>query len=120
MEIKQLAQLALANLLQYKTMPGHHTFVVSVQGSWGVAQGNLLPGKTYYLKYNQGFGSVSLGVANNDDQRIAEWNSMKVVAIDESASKPASEKQIKKAQKILKRVEEGKASVNQINELHAL
>lgn len=116
-----IGTLEAGKLLQYKAKPGIHTFMVYVQGSWGVAKGELKPGKQYYLKFNMsGFGPISLGVAASDDPRIEEWNTMKTVVIDEVLQKDIPEKYLKSARKTLKRVEDGNANVTQITDMHAL
>jgi hypothetical protein len=118
---KFIGTLSAGNLLQYKATPGDHTFMVYVQGAWGVAKGELKPGKTYYLKFNMsGLGPVSLGAATSSDQRIDEWKTMKTVSLDESSSKNVPEKYIIAARKILKRVEVGDANVTPISDVNAL
>ena len=116
-----IGTLEAGKLLQYEAKPGIHTFMVYVQGSWGVAKGELKPGKTYYLKFNMlGFGPVSLGVAKSTDTRISEWNTMSTVAIDQSQPKEVPQKYILKAEKILQRVESGDANVTPITDDNAL
>lgn len=118
---KFIGTLSAGKLLQYKATPGIHTFMVYVQGSWGIAKGELKPGKTYYLKFNMsGWGPISLGVAASDDSRIAEWNTMTTVAVDESAPKSIPEKYINAARNMLKRVEDGNVNVTEINDTNAL
>ena len=118
---KLIGTLSSGTLIQYKTQPGVHTFMVYVQGRWGVAKGELKPGKTYYLKFNMtGWGPVTLGIADANDPRIDEWNMMTTVVIDESSQKKIPEKYITDARKILKRVEEGDANVTLITDSHAL
>ncbi|WP_416306261.1 hypothetical protein [Neptunicella sp. SCSIO 80796] len=118
---KFIGTLSAGTLLQYKTNPGSHTFMVYVQGSWGVAKGEIKSGKTYYLKFNMsGWGPISLGVAKSDDPRIGEWNRMTTVAIDESSSKDIPEKYVLSARKILSRVKEGSANVTPITDSNAL
>jgi hypothetical protein len=117
---KFIGTLSAGKLLQYETMPGDHVFMVYVQGSWGVAKGELKAGKTYYLKFNSGFGAVSLGVAKHDDPRIEEWNTMTTVKIDENSPKKVPEKYYISARKILKRVENGTSNINSISDVHAL
>ena len=116
-----IGTLGAGKLLQYEAEPGIHTFMVYVQGSWGVAKGELKPGKTYYLKFNMsGWGPISLGVAKSTDSRIPEWNTMSTVSIDKSSPKDVPEKYVLKAQKILQRVESGNANVTPINDTNAL
>ncbi|WP_133468294.1 hypothetical protein [Paraglaciecola marina] len=116
-----IGTLEAGKLLQYKATPGMHTFMVYVQGSWGVAQGELKPGKQYYLKFNMsGWGPISLGVADFDDARIPEWNTMTTVAIDQSSQKPVPEKYLQKAQAVLQRVADGNANVTPITDMNAL
>ncbi|MEP0354187.1 hypothetical protein [Paraglaciecola sp.] len=116
-----IGTLEAGKLLQYKATPGVHTFMVSVQGSWAVAKGELKPGKQYYLKFNMsGWGPIMLGVATSDDPRITEWNTMTTVAIDQSSQKPVPDKYLKKAQKVLKRVADGEANVTPITDSNAL
>lgn len=116
-----IGTLSAGKLLQYKAKPGNHTFMVYVQGSWGVAKGELQPGKTYYLKFNMsGLGPISLGVAKSDDPRIGEWNRMETVALDVSSPKDIPERYILGARKILNRVEEGDATFTPITDANAL
>ena len=97
-----IGTLEAGKLLQYQVEPGVHTFMVYVQGSWGVAKGELKAGKKYYLKFNMsGWGPISLGVASFDDPRIEEWNTMTTVAIDKSSQKEIPEKYLKKARATL-------------------
>jgi len=118
---KFIGTLSAGSLLQYKAKPGDHTFMVYVQGAWGVAKGELKPGKTYYLKFNMsGWGPVFLGVANSDDPRISEWNKMKTIVKDESSPKAVPKKYIIDAQKTLKKVEEGTANFTHISDINAL
>lgn len=118
---KFIGTLSAGNLLQYKTKPGSHTFMVYMQGSWGVAKGELKSGSSYYLKFNMsGWGTISLGAATSNDARIDEWKTMKTVALDESSSKKVPEKYITNARKILKRVEDGTANVTPISDANAL
>lgn len=112
-----IGTLGAGELLQYEATPGEHTFMVYVQGSWGVAKGELKPGKTYYLKFNM---PISLGVANAKDPRISEWNTMTTVVIDQSATKPVPEKYIAKAKSILEQAESGKINVTPISDINAL
>ena len=115
-----IGTLDAGNLLQYKAQPGNHTFMVYIQGAWGVAQGDLKPGKTYYLKFNMtGWGPINLGVAMANDPRIPEWNTMKTVVLDESSPKAVPEKYILKARKILKRADDGYANVTPITDANA-
>ncbi|EWH09562.1 hypothetical protein DS2_12043 [Catenovulum agarivorans DS-2] len=116
-----IGTLGAGELLQYEAEPGVHTFMVYVQGSWGVAKGELKAGKSYFLKFNMsGFGPISLGVADSNDPRIAEWKTMKTITIDKAATKEVPEKYIQAARKILTRVENGQANVTQIVDGHAL
>ncbi|WP_016957537.1 hypothetical protein [Catenovulum agarivorans] len=116
-----IGTLGAGELLQYEAEPGEHTFMVYVQGSWGVAKGELKAGKSYFLKFNMsGFGPVSLGVADSYDPRIAEWKTMKTITIDKKATKKVPEKYIEGARKILTRVENGQANVTKIADGHAL
>lgn len=116
-----IGTLSAGKLLQYETKPGVHTFMVYVQGAWGVAKGELKPGKTYYLKFNMsGWGPISLGVAKATDSRIPEWNTMSAVTIDKSFPKSIPEKYVLKAKKILLRVESGNANVTVITDANAL
>lgn len=116
-----IGTLSAGKLLQYKAKPGVHTFMVYVQGSWGIAHGELKPGKTYYLKFNMsGWGPISLGVAKSDDPRIDEWNTMATVTVDQSSPKDIPKKYIIGARKILKRVEDGNARVTPIADINAL
>jgi hypothetical protein len=118
---KFIGTLSAGRLLQYMTEPGEHTFMVYVQGSWGVAKGELQPGKTYYLKFNMtGWGPISLGAAKSTDPRIPEWNAMTTVSIDKSSQKEIPEKYRLEAKKILKKVEEGNANVTPISYINAL
>jgi hypothetical protein len=115
-----IGTLAAGRLLQYTAQPGDHTFMVYVQGSWGVAAGDLRAGKSYYLKFNMpGFG-IGLGVAKADDPRIEEWNTMTTVTLDEAAPKEIPEKYILGAQKTLERVRAGNAVVTPIADINAL
>ena len=116
-----IGTLSAGKLLQYKTIPGIHTFMVKFGSSWGVAKGDLKPGKTYYLKFNtSGWGPISLGVAKSDDPRIDDWNTMTTVAVDELSPKDIPEKYIVGARKILKKVEDGNANVAAITDINAL
>lgn len=116
-----IGTLSAGKLLQYEATPGTHTFMVYVQGAWGVAKGDLKPGKTYYLKFNMsGWGPISLGVAKSTDPRIPEWNTMSTVSIDKSSPKKVPEKYVLKAQKILQRVKSGNANVTPITDRNAL
>lgn len=118
---KFIGTLSAGKLLQYETEPGVHTFMVYVQGSWGVAKGELKPGKKYYLKFNMtGWGPINLGVAKSSDPRISEWNTMDTVAIDKSSPKDIPEKHVLKARKILQRIEDGNAIVTPIDDVNAL
>ncbi|CAA0113933.1 Uncharacterised protein [BD1-7 clade bacterium] len=116
-----IGTLESGKLLQYKTKPGEHTFMLYVQGAWGIAQGNLKPGKTYYLKFNlSGWGPTSLGVAKSNDPRIDEWKTMKTVVIDESSPKAIPEKYTEKARNILQRVQDGSIKATPITDMNAL
>ncbi len=116
-----IGTLSAGTLLQYQAKPGEHSFMTYVQGSWAIAKGELKPGKTYYLKFNMsGWGPTSLGVAKASDTRIAEWNKMTTVAIDQSSPKEVPEKYIIKARKILNRVEAGTANAAPITDINAL
>ena len=116
-----IGTLSAGKLLQYEANSGLHTFMVYVQGSWGVAKGELKSGKSYYLKFNMsGWGPISLGVAKSTDKRIPEWNTMDTVSIDKSSPKNVPEKYIVKARKILQRVEDGNANVTPITDINAL
>ena len=118
---KFIGTLSAGKLLQYETSPGVHTFMVYVQGSWGVAKGELKAGKTYYLKFNMsGFGPINLGVAKSTDSRIPEWNTMTTVTIDKASPKDIPEKYVLKAREILKKVENGSATVTPITDINAL
>ncbi|MBV1928272.1 MAG: hypothetical protein KUG81_02015 [Gammaproteobacteria bacterium] len=117
---KFIGTLEAGKLLQYKTTPKTHTFMVYVQGSWGVAKGDLKEGKTYYLKFNQGFGAVNLGVAKHDDPRIREWSTMTTVAVDNTLQKKVPQKYIDSARQTLKRVSDGNAIVTPIYDSNAL
>lgn len=118
---KFIGTLSAGKLLQYHATPGVHTFMVYVQGYWGVAKGELKPGKSYYLKFNMsGWGPVSLGVAKSTDPRIAEWNTMNTVSIDESSPKVVPEKYTLQARKVLQRIEDGNANVTPIADINAL
>ncbi|MDO6474670.1 hypothetical protein Q4520_04520 [Alteromonas sp. 1_MG-2023] len=112
--------LKAGTLIQYQTTPGKHTFMVSLQGHWAVAEGELEAGKSYYLKLNlTGWGPIILGVADSMDSRIEEWNTMKTVARDDATSKPVPPKYIEQARATLKRVEDGNANVTHITSEHA-
>lgn len=116
-----IGTLSAGKLLQYEAKPGIHTFMVYVQGSWGVAKGELKPGKTYYLKFNMsGWGPINLGAAESTDSRIPEWNKMDTVSIDKSSPKDVPEKYILKAQDILQRVESGNTIVTPITDSNVL
>ncbi|NRA71693.1 MAG: hypothetical protein HRU24_11775 [Gammaproteobacteria bacterium] len=118
---KFIGTLSSGKLLQYPVEPGIHTFMVYMQGSWGVAKGDLKPGKTYYLKFNMsGFGPISLGVAKATDPRIEKWNMMDTITIDQSLQKAVPEKYIQGAKKILKRITDGKENVTPITDINAL
>lgn len=118
---KFIGTLNAGKLLQYDAEPGVHTFMVYMQGSWGVAKGELKAGKSYYLKFNMsGWGPISLGVAPSFDQRISEWKTMDTVVIDESAPKDVPEKYILKARQTLQRIEDGNANVTMITDANAL
>jgi len=117
---KFIGTLSAGKLLQYQAEPGLHTFMVYVQGSWGVAKGDLEAGKTYYLKFNMsGLGPISLGVASNSDPRIEQWNMMDTVVIDQSSPKDVPQKYIDGARKALKRIADGNANVTVIGENNA-
>ncbi len=106
-----IGTLSAGKLLQYEATPGIHTFMVEYQGAWGIAKGELKPGKTYYLKFNMGgWGPNILEVAKSTDPRIPEWNTMSTVTIDTSSPKEVPEKYVLKAQEILKWVESGSAT----------
>ncbi|GGA95672.1 hypothetical protein [Agarivorans gilvus] len=116
-----IGTLSAGKLLQYEAKPGIHTFMVYIQGAWGVAKGDLKPGKTYYLKFNMsGWGPISLGVAESTDPRIPEWNTMSTVSIDKSSPKDVPEQYVLKAKKVLQRVESGSANVTPITDRNAL
>jgi hypothetical protein len=116
-----IGTLEAGKLLQYYAKPGEHTFMVYVQGAWGVAKGELKPGKKYYLKFNMsGVGPISLGVAESTDPRIPEWNQMTTVTIDKSSTKDVPEKYILGARKTLQKVEDGSANVTPITDANAL
>ena len=121
---KFIGSLKAGRLLQYKTKPGIHTFMVHNPdgvGGWGVAKGELKPGKTYYLKLNiTGLGPINLGAAESSDPRINEWNTMTTVSLDTESPKDIPEKLILNARKILARVEEGNANVTPITDINAL
>ena len=118
---KFIGTLKSGTLLQYKAKPGKHTFMAYVQGSWGVAQGELKAGKTYYLKSNlSGWGPISLGVAEYDDSRIGEWQTMETVVLDTSKPKEIPEKYLALARKTLKQVENGNINPTPITDRNAL
>jgi hypothetical protein len=105
---KFIGTLSAGSMIQYKTDPGNHTFMVNAQGNWGVARGELNSGKTYYLKFNGGIGSARLGVASRSDPRVFEWKNLIPTAIDEDSAKPLPKNEIGKAKKILRKVEDGR------------
>ncbi|EKE68486.1 hypothetical protein [Gallaecimonas xiamenensis] len=116
-----IGTLSAGDMIQYDATPGDHTFLAYVQGSWGVAQGRLEPGKTYYLKFNIGFGFITLGVAKADDPRIPEWNAdLDTVTIDKARTKPVPEKEVADTRKVLQQVKEGKANVERITDANAI
>ena len=94
--------------------------MMSLQGHWAVAQGDLKAGKTYYLKMNlTGWGPIIIGAADADDSRIEEWNEMTTVVKDEATSKPVPAEYVEEAKRLLKRVENGNANVTRITDQHA-
>lgn len=112
--------LESGRLLQYQAEPGEHTFMMSLQGHWAVAQGDLEAGKTYYLKMNlTGWGPIIIGAADANDPRIEEWNEMTTVVKDEATSKPVPAEYVEEAKRLLKRVENGDANVTRITDQHA-
>ncbi|MFB1037278.1 MAG: hypothetical protein QMC38_18270 [Sinobacterium sp.] len=116
-----IGTLGAGKLLQYKVKPGSHTFMVYVQGYWGIAKGDLKPGKSYYLKFNMtGWGPISLGAAKSDDSRIHKWDAMKTVSMDALSPKDIPEKYILRAREILRRVEGGNVNVTPITDINAL
>ncbi|MCD9459238.1 hypothetical protein [Marinibactrum halimedae] len=118
---KFIGTLGPGELLQYQAEPGMHTFLASMKHSWAVAQGELEAGKTYYLKFNMsGWSAVNLGVAKPTDPRIPEWNRMTTIIIDESDPKPVAQKYISRAQRILKKVEDGTAIITPITDANAM
>ena len=112
--------LGAGDLIQYKTEPGEHTFFAYVQGSWGIARGNLEAGKTYYLKFNMQFASISLGVADANDERIPEWNTMDTFVLDKIAADKVPEKYITKIRQLMTEIDSGKRKVTEINARHAI
>ena len=113
--------LAAGTLIQYQATPGEHDFMVYSQGSWGIAKGELLPGKTYYLKFNIGFGFITLGVAHKNDPRIEEWNrKLSPMAVNTQSSKPVPEKTIEASRKMLAKIQDGSVKYEVINESNAL
>ncbi len=114
--------LGAGRMIQYVVSPGEHTFMTYVQGSWGIAKGDLISGKKYYLKFNSGFGFTSLGVAESDDPRIDTWNKKLVpVSIEKlKSSNQVPNKRISKAREILKEVESGTAKYSVITEDNAI
>lgn len=118
---KFIGTLSAGTLIQYKTDPGNHTFLVYNQGSWGIAKGELISGKTYYLKFNIGFGFVTLGVAKSSDSRISVWNrKLDPMVIDYAKSNPVSAKEIADTRKILQDLEVGKAKYEKISNENAI
>lgn len=113
--------LAAGRLLQYQAAPGEHTFMMNLQGHWAVARGELVAGKTYYLKMNMtGWGPIIIGAADATDARIEEWNEMTTVVKDDMTSKQVPQKYVEEAKKVLMRIENGNANVTRITEQHAL
>lgn len=117
-----IGTLGAGKMIQYVASPGEHTFMTYVQGSWGIAKGDLISGKKYYLKFNSGFGFTSLGVADSDDPRIDTWNKkLAPVSIGKlKSSNKVPNKHISKAREILKEVEGGSAKYSLISEKNAI
>lgn len=118
---KLVGTLESGTMIQYETEPGEHTFMVYTQGSWGVAKGSVMAGKKYYLKYNVGFGFITLGVADATDTRIEVWNKkLTPMAVDRSSEKAVPEKYKKAAREILEKVKNGTAKYETISEVNAI
>jgi hypothetical protein len=118
---KFIGTLGAGKLIQYKAIPGHHVFMVYLQGQWGAARGELKPGKTYYLKVNPGYGRVGLGVAKSNDPRIERWSAkLTPVAIDDSRLKDIPQKFVDKARIALERVNSGSHPSHLIGDEHAI
>ena len=118
---KFIGTLGAGKLIQYKAIPGYHVFMVYVQGQWGAARGELKPGKTYYLKVNQGYGRIILGVAKSNDPRIERWNAkLTPVAIDDSRLKDIPQKFVDKARIVLEGVNSGSYRSHLIGDEHAI
>ncbi len=118
---KFIGTLGAGKMIQYKATPGYHVFMVYVQGQWGAARGELKPGKTYYLKVNQGYSRIILGVAKSNDPRIERWNAkLTPVAIDDSRLKDIPQKFVDKARIVLEEVNSSSYPSHLIGDEHAI
>lgn len=118
---KFIGTISAGTMIQYKTTPGHHVFMLYVQGSWAAAKGDLKPGSTYYLKPNSQFVGMNLGVAKPDDERLTIWNKkLTPIAIDKSTSKEVPQKSIDSARAVLAQIESGAKSYHEISDANAI
>ncbi|NHQ86238.1 hypothetical protein HA050_08925 [Iodobacter sp. HSC-16F04] len=71
-----VGSLGAGKLIQHEVEPGEHLFLANSE-NWSYVSGNLIAGKHYFIKANLFpgvlYGRVALGVAQNTDPRIQEW-----------------------------------------------
>jgi hypothetical protein len=118
---KFIGTLGAGKMIQYEATPGYHVFMVYVQGQWGAARGELKRGRTYYLKVNQGYTRIILGVAKSNDPRIERWNAkLTPVGIDDSRLNDVPQKFVDKARIVLEGVNSGSYPSHLIGDEHAI
>lgn len=118
---KFIGTLGAGKMIQYLATPGYHVFMIYVQGQWGAARGELKPRKTYYLKANQGFGRIILGVAKSNDPRIERWNArLTPMVIDDSRLRDIPQKFVDKARIVLEGVNNNSYPSHLIGDEHAI
>lgn len=111
-----IGSLAAGTMVQFSALPGVHIFMVDAKNQpWNYVEVSLKEGETYYIKANLvPFYGVILGVAEDDDIRIPEWNSeLKPMAIS-ADSKPLPASDYEEAQKKLKRFSEDTDGKNRL------
>ena len=89
-----------------------------------IAKGNLLPGKTYYLKVNVGGaamgGHFRLGVADSDDPRVDRWVGSLTPVIIKKAPKSIPAKYLESVRLMVQKAEENKINYEHISDKNAM
>ncbi|MES2825461.1 MAG: hypothetical protein V4732_17810 [Pseudomonadota bacterium] len=96
-----IGTLSSGSMLQYAANPGSHCIMVNPTqgGKWATLKVEVKANTTYFIKPNTiPFVGLKLGLADETDQRKAEWiKELTPFAIDTAKTKPVPEKVISKA-----------------------